>query len=195
VQIFVNDRAVAELEVGAATVGELVEALGVHVDPGDVVTTVALDDEVFSAGDDERYARRAAAGIARLRLTTSTIQALAARMRGDVRDALPCIAAKLEQAGGHLGGADAASGHALLASALDELRLALILDHHTVVLGAGDALTSEAELAPIAEDLLAAQRHGDRAATRRLLLERLLPLLHGWSTRAATAAIGDDAVS
>lgn len=184
-QVFVNDREVGDLAAERATVGEIVEALGVHVDPSEVVTVVALDDEVFSAGEDERYARRSAAGVARLTLTTSTIPALAARLHADVRAALLCVTAKLEQATDDLGGAEPSAAHALFASALDELRLVLLLDKHTVTLGGGDALTSEEELTPLAEEMLAAQRHGDRSATRRLLTERLLPLLRLWSATAA----------
>jgi hypothetical protein len=189
-QVFVNDRAVADLAAGRATVGELIEALGVHVDPSEIVTAVALDDEVFSAGQDERYARRSAAGIARLSLTTSTIPALAERLHGEVREALLCVTAKLQQATDGLEGGDVAAAHALFASALDELRLVLILDQHTVSLGGRDALTSEEQLTPLAEDLLAAQRHGDRSATRRLLMERLLPLLRSWSKVAAARTSG-----
>jgi len=191
-QVFVNDREVADLAAGRATIGELVEALGVHVDPSEIVTKVALDGEVFSAGEDERYARRSAAGVARLTLTTSTVAALAARLHVDVREALLCITAKLERATEGLVGGDTAAAHGLLASALDELRLVLILDQQTVTLGGGDALTSQEELTPLAEELLAAQRHGDRGTTRRLLADRLLPLLRVWSSTDAgrTAAAG-----
>jgi len=188
-QVFVNDREVADLAAGRATVGELVEALGVHVDPSEIVTTVALDGEVFSAGEDERYARRAAAGVARLTLTSRTIPALAARLHADVRAALRDVTAKLERATAGLDGGDASAAHALFASAFDELRLVLILDQHTVSLGGRDALTSEAELIPLAEALLVAQRHGDRGATRRLLAERVLPLLRLWSANADGAAV------
>lgn len=192
-QVFVNDRAVGDLAVGRATVGELVEALGVHVDPGEVLTEVALDDEVFSAGENERYARRSAAGLARLTLTTTTIPALVARLRADVCAALPSLTAKLTRAADGLLGADPAPAYALLASALDELRLVLILDQHAVALGGPAALTSHEELAPLAEELLAAQRHGDRARSQRVLAEHVLPLLRRWSTDAEARAGDEDA--
>ena len=187
-QVFVNDRKVGEVTPGRATIGELVEALGVHVDPSEVVTTVALDDDVFSAGDEVHFARRTAAGVARLTLITSTLPALAVTLRGDVREALLCITRKLEQAVDGLGRGEGKAAHGLLATALDELRLVLILDQHTVQLGGGGGLTSEQDLTPLAEDLLAAQSRGDGGATRTLLAERLVPLLRLWSATATTAA-------
>lgn len=184
-QVFVNDRQVGDLAAERATVGELVEALGVHVDPSEILTEVALDDEVFSAGDDARYARRPAAGVRRLRLTTSSVPVFAARLRADVGAALKTIVRRLEQATEGLGHGDTARAQQLLSVALDELRLVLILDQHTVQLAGGTAMTAHAELEPLAEDLLTAQRRGDRAATRVLLAERLLPLLRGWDASAA----------
>lgn len=190
-QVFVNDRQVGDLAAERATVGELVEALGVHVDPSEILTEVALDGEVFSAGDDARYARRPAAGVRRLTLTTSTVPVFAARLRTDVRAALKTIVVKLEQATDGLGQGDMARAHQLLSVALDELRLVLILDQHTVQLAGGTALTAQSELEPLAEDLLSAQRRGDRAATRVLLAERLLPLLRSWDASAARRQAGE----
>lgn len=183
-QVFVNDRQVGDVAPERATVGELVEALAAHVDPSEILTEVALDDEVFSAGDDARYARRSAAGLHRLTLTTSTVPAFAARLRGDVHAALKTIVQRLEQSTASLERGDVARAQQTLAVALDELRLALILDQQTVQLGGGAALTAQSDLEPLAEDLLSAQRRGDRAATRALLAERLLPLLRGWDADA-----------
>lgn len=183
-QVFVNDRAIGDVTAERATVGEVVEALGVHVDPGEVLTTVALDDEVFSAGDDGRFARRAASGVQRLTLTTCTIPVFAARLRADARDALRSIARRLEKVVDTLGRGAVRPAHAELAIALDELRLLLVLDQQAVQLAGGDALTAQDELAPLAEDLLGAQRRADSHATRLLLAERLLPLLRGWDARA-----------
>jgi len=197
-QVFVNDRQVVELAPERATIGELVEAVGVHVDPDEILTEIAVDGEVFSAGDGARFARRPAAGVRRLTLTTSSVPAFAARLRDDVRAALRVIVGRLEQATDGLGRGDTARAQQLLAVALDELRLALILDQQSVQLAGGDALTTQADLEPLAEDLLAAQRRGDRTATRLLLAERLLPMLRGWdavATRRHGAAARDDALS
>jgi hypothetical protein len=187
-QIFVNDREVPGFGAGGATVGEVVEALDVHVDPGDVVTEVALDGQVFSAGDDARYARRPVAGIARLVLTTRSIPALALELRGEVREALRCIVAKLEVAIGHLQRGDVRAANGMLAIALDELRLTLVLDQETARLDSGRHLAKEEDLAVLADELLTAQEKLDTAATRSLLAERLVPLLRFWSDASSDAA-------
>src|SRR5262249_55452596 len=155
-------------------------ALRVHVDPSEVVTVVALDDEVFSAGDDERFARRSAATVSRLTLRTSTIPALAVTLRADAREAPQYVVRRLEEATAGLARGDTARAHGILATSLDELRLVLLLDEHTLRLAGGTPLTSQEELTPVAEDLLAAQSRGDGRATQALLAERLLPLLRGW---------------
>jgi hypothetical protein len=184
-QVFVNERQIADVAAERATVGEVVEALGVHVDPSEVLTMVALDEEVFSAGDDARFARRPAAGVHRLTLTTSTIPAFAARLRDDVRMALASILGRLEHIVDALGQGRVRDAHGELAIALDELRLVLVLDQHTVQLAGGEAMTEQDALTPLAEALLGAQRRADTGATRTLLAERLLPMLRGWSARAA----------
>lgn len=184
-QIFVNDRPIGEVAGERATVGELVEALGVHVDPGEILTAIALDDEVLSAGDDARWARRSAGGVRRLTLTTCTVPAFAARLRSDAREALLSIAGRLERVVDGLARGQVREAHGELAVALEELRLMLILDHQAMQLGAGETFTAQDEVAPLAEALLGAQRRADNAATRTLLAERLLPLLRGWDARAA----------
>ena len=184
-QIFVNDRLIGEVAAEGATVGELVEALGVHVDPGEILTTIALDDETISAGDEARYVRRPAGGVRRLTLGTVTVPVFAARLRSDAREALLSIEGRLERVVDALGRGGLRGADGVLAVALDELRLMLVLDHQAMQLGAGETFTAQEEVAPVAEALLGAQRRADNAATRALLAERLLPLLRGWDARAA----------
>jgi len=197
-QIFVNDReldreatrfgAAGAAGAAGATIGEIVEALEVHVDPGDVVTEVALDGEVFSAGDDARYARRPASGVGRLVLTTRSVPALARELREEVRQALLCIVAKLEATTAHLRSGDVRAANAMLAVALDELRLTLVLDQETSRLDAGARLASEEALAGLADELLAAQQRRDTVATETLLGARLVPLLRNWSAASHLSA-------
>lgn len=187
-QIFVNDVQIGEVAAERATVGELVEALGVHVDPGEILTAIGLDDEVISAGDDARYGRRSAAGVRRLTLTTVTVPVFAARLRSDAREALQSIEGRLQRVVDAMGQGEMRAAHGDLAIALDELRLMLILDQQAMQLGAGETFTAQDEVAPLAEALLGAQRRADNAATRTLLAERLLPLLRGWDARATAHA-------
>lgn len=184
-QIFVNDRLIGEVAGERATVGDLVEALGVHVDPGEILTAITLDDEVISAGDEARYTRRPAAGLRRLTLSTVTVPVFAARLRSNAREALLSIEGRLERVVDALGRGEMRAAHGELAVALDELRLMLVLDQQAMQLGAGETFTTQEEVAPVAEALLGAQRRADNAATRMLLSERLLPLLRGWDARAA----------
>lgn len=183
-QIFVNDSAIGEIDAGRATVGELVEALGVHVDPGEILTTITLDDEVISAGDEVRFVRRSAAGVRRLTLTTCSVAALAARLRADARAALTAIEQRLQRVVDALGQGAMRDANRELATALDELRLMLLVDQHAMRLDGGATFSTEAEVEPVAEALLGAQRRADGAATRMLLAERLLPLLRHWDARA-----------
>jgi hypothetical protein len=184
-QVFVNDRSLGDVAAERATVGEVVEALSVHVDPSEIVTAIVLDDEELSAGDDARYARRSAAGIRRLTLNTCSVPVLAARLRDDARGALVAIVQRLERVVGALGEGRMRDANRDLSIALDELRLVLMLDQQTVRLAGGPRLTEEDALTPLAEDLLGAQRRADASTTRTVLAERLLPLLRDWSARAA----------
>jgi len=185
-EIFVNERPIGEVAAERATVGELVEALGVHVDPGEILTTITLDDEVISAGDETRYARRRAAGVHRMTLTTCTVPVFAARLRRNAREALLSIEGRLERVVDTLGRGEMREAHGELAVALDELRLMMVLDHQAMQLGAGQTFSAQDELTPLAEALLGAQRRADTGATRKLLADSLLPLLRGWDARATS---------
>ncbi|MBY0280516.1 hypothetical protein K2Z84_34710 [Candidatus Binatia bacterium] len=190
-QIFVNDRALGEIDAARVTVGEVVEALGVHVDPGEILSTVALDEEVIAAGDDERYARRPAAGVRRLTLSTCSTGAFAARLRADAREALASIEGRLRRVIDALGAGEMRAAHGELAIALEELRLMLLVDQHAMQLDGGQRFSAAEEVEPVAEALLGAQRRADGVATRTVLAERLLPLLRDWNVRAcALDAVG-----
>jgi hypothetical protein len=188
-QIFVNERPIGEIAAERATVGELVEALGVHVDPGEILIAIGLDDEVISAGDDARYARRSAAGVQRMTLSTCSVPAFATRLRRDAREALASIEQRLQSVVDALGHGALREAHGELAIALEELRLMLILDQQSMQLGGGAMFSTQDEVAPVAEALLGAQRRADSATTRTLLAERLLPLLRDWNVRAT--ALGE----
>lgn len=194
-QIFVNDRALGEIDAARATVGDVVEALGVHVDPGEILSTITLDDEVIGAGDDARYARRPAAGVRRLTLATCSTAAFAARLRADAREALASIEGRLQRVIERLASGEMREAHGELAIALEELRLMLLVDQHATQLDGGRAFTTAAEVEPVAEALLGAQRRADGAATRTVLAERLLPLLRDWDARACALGDGGGAMS
>lgn len=182
-QIFINERPVEAVGEGAATVGELIDALAVYVDPDEVVTRVTIDGASFSAGEEARYARRAVAGVGRLALTTRTRPELAAELRAAVFEALRHIREKIFLASEGLGRGATADAQRAIGAAVEELRLALILDGQAEALGANPGIGRVDELAGLAEELLAALERRDAARMRVLLADRLLPLLDRWSAR------------
>lgn len=194
-QIFINERPVEAVGDGVATVGELVDALAVYVDPGEVVTRVTIDGASFSAGDEARYARRAAAGVGRLALTTRTRPELAAELRAAVYEALRHIRAKVHLASEGLVRGARADAQRAIGAAVEELRLALILDGQAAALGAGPGIGQVDELIGLAEALLAALERRDAERMRALLADRLLPLLDRWGARnggPGTPGVGRD---
>ena len=180
-QVFINDRDLGGLDAGNATVGEVVEALGVHFDPQDMVVGVDLDGEVFSAGDEALYSRRAAGKVGRLAVTTNRPEQIAERLRGEVIASLEVIAAKAESAAGCFRRAESQRAQQILAMLFDELRLALVLDQQVAVVGKRQAMIPMEAVETVASDLLSAQQ---RSATREmplLLEERLAPMLRGFA--------------
>src|SRR4051812_22623132 len=91
----INEREIGPLIPGDATVGEMIEAIRVHVDPSEILTTVEIDGAAFSAGEEERWARRAAAPVKRLAIATATPVEFARAKRRELAGALVVIAAKV----------------------------------------------------------------------------------------------------
>ncbi len=179
--IFINEREVGVIDAIGTTVGEMIEGLGVHVDPSEIVTTVELDGVCYSAGEEERFARRAAATVGRLVLRTATPATFAAGMREELAAALEVVAAKMDAVVGLFRRGDDRDANALLAALLEELRLALVLEQQITTLDgcvAGDGAETVSALAPA---LLEAQEHRAWGEVAALLGERLAPALRAWS--------------
>ncbi|HEY2385341.1 MAG TPA: hypothetical protein VGK30_00150 [Candidatus Binatia bacterium] len=179
--IFINEREVGTLDAVGTTVGEMIEALGVHVDPDEIVTSVELDGVRYSAGEEDRYARRAAASVGRLVLGTTTPAAFAADMRGELAAALEIVAAKIERVVELFHRGEDRDANTLLAALLEELRLALVLEHQVTILDGHTARDGADSVAAIAPELLAAQEQRAWAAVSALLDERLGPALRAWA--------------
>jgi hypothetical protein len=196
--VFINEREVGAVEAAGATVGEMIEALGVHVDPNEIVTGVELDGVMFSAGDEHRYARRAAVNVERLVLETATPATFALRMRHELGSAVAVIATKVELVVSRFAAGDDHDANALLAALLEELRLALVLEQQVATLD-GAAIPAALEpVVAVAPALLAAQERRAWDELARLLGGRLAPALHAWSraeTTLATAGAGAPASS
>ncbi len=179
-QVLLNQRRVTELEPGAATVGEVLEALEVYLAPGDVLTEVLLDGERFSAGEPALYERRSAGGLGQLGLETSSPADLAAGLRDQVAAALVVVVAKLERVVDRLADGAWAPANELLAELLEELRLTLVLDRQIAELDPALAPLEMDRLEQAGRELLGAQEAGGASVLGERLRSTFLPLLRGW---------------
>jgi len=179
--VFINEREVGTLEAVGTTVGEMIEALGVHVDPDQIVTSVELDGVRYSAGEEQRYARRAATSVGRLVLGTTTPGAFAADMRGELAAALEIVASKIDRVVELFRRGGDRDANALLAALLEELRLALVLEQQVRILDGQTSRGGAGSVAAIAPELLEAQEQRAWATVAALLEERLGPALRSWA--------------
>src|SRR5438477_2143241 len=92
--VFINEQGIIAGATPGATVGEIVEASRMHVDPSEIVTAVELDGVEFHAGDEDRYARRTATSVQRLRISTRTPSAFAADKRRSLAETLDAVVAR-----------------------------------------------------------------------------------------------------
>jgi glutamyl/glutaminyl-tRNA synthetase len=179
--VFINDRALGPVAAEGATVGDILEAIGVHVDPSEIVTAVELDGVGYSAGEEERFTRRAAAGVDRLVVSTQTPAAFAVAMREEIAAALHIIAAKVAQVVALFDQHDERGANRLLAALLEELRLVLVLDQQLGMLDGRAAVTPIDDIRELAPMLLRAQEARAWPELRDLLGARVAPLLESWS--------------
>ena len=179
--IFINERQVGALDAVDATVGEMIEALGVHVDPNEIVTAVELDGVQYSAGDEDRFTRRAAASVRRLVLGTSTPAAFASSMRVELANALEIVASKVDVVVDLFKRGDDRDANKLLAGLLEELRLALVLEQQVTTLDGAVAREGGDTVTTLAPELLMAQERRAWSELAALLADRLAPALRTWS--------------
>ncbi len=190
-RVFINDQEIMAAAVPGATVGEIVEASRMHVDPREIVTAVALDGTVFHAGDEERWVRRNAGGVVEIRIGTRMPAAFAWEKRRDLAETLDAVADRTRLVVTLLRGAETRSANGLLACLMEELRLTLLLDYQLAMLAEDTPSTSAREIiAGLAPQMLEAeeQRAWERLAA--LLETSLAPALESWaaSTRERIAA-------
>ncbi len=186
-QVFINDREIGSVSPAGLLVGEVFEALGVHVEPAVVSLEGDLDGESFSAAE-EAFTRRSAANIARLALRTVASRELGLGMRGDVVDALVVVSAKVDRAIEFFLAGESANAQALMSQLMEELRLVLLLDSQTASLADAEMITSPKELEGVASNLLRAEERNDAHEVRYLLESEMGPLLARWRQRIASAS-------
>lgn len=191
ISVFVNDRAVGVLDPGDASVGEVVEANLVHVEPGHVLTTVEVDGRRIDAGSEEDLARLAAREVQRLVLRVDGRDAYVRSVHAQISRALRIVGTKLATSGGLFASGDENAANRLLATVIEELHLTLVLDQQIGLLDGGPVLPVE-EVGSVAERLVDAQERRAWPEVRGLVTGRLLPLLGELHELAAARPGGCD---
>lgn len=185
-RVFINEREISSAAAPGATVGEIIEAGRVHVDPSEIVTAVELDGVEFHAGDEAQYVRRAARGVRELRISTRGPAAFAAEKRRSLAEALDAVAARSRMVSTLLRESETRSANGLLACLMEELRLMLLLDYQLALLAADEPGAAREEIEALAPQLLAAEEGRAWEALASLLDGSLAPVLERWA--AATRA-------
>lgn len=188
--VFINEQEIPSGAVPGATVGEILEASRMHVDPNEIVTTIELDGVPFHAGDEPQYVRRAAKGIREMRISTRSPAAFAAEKRLSLADTLDAVAARSRLVSTLLRESETRSANGLLACLMEELRLTLLLDHQLALLAADEPAAVRDEIATLAPQLLAAEEGRAWETLATLLDGSLAPVLERWAatTRARLGA-------
>lgn len=186
-RVFINDLEISSTAPAGATIGEVVDASRMHVDPSEILTIVELDGVAFHAGEDAQYARRSAAGVGTLRVHTRSPLAFAADKRRDLAETLDAVAARTRLVVTLLRQSNTRAANSLLASLMEELRLTLLLDYQLAMLAedAPSAIARE-EIATLAPQMLKAEERKSWDTLAGLLDDALAPTLERWaaSTRA-----------
>ena len=188
--VFINEQEIPSGASAGMTVGEVIEASRMHVDPTAIVTAITLDGIEFHAGDEERYSRRGASGVQTLVITTRSPSEFAADKRKGLAEALDSVAERTRLVAALLRQSESRSANGLLACLMEELRLTLLLDYQLAILAADEPSDAREEIAAIAPRLLAAEEKQSWETLAQLLDANLSPTLERWaaSTRARLAA-------
>ena len=185
-RVFINEQEIMAGAATGATVGEIVEASRMHVDPSAIVTTVELDGIEFNAGEEDRYCRRAAGGVQRLVISTRSPSEFVAVKRHGLAATLDEVAARTRLVVTLFRQSDTRAANGVLACLMEELRLTMLLDYQLSVLAADAPSGAREEIAALAPQLLRAEEKRAWDTLANLLDGNLAPTLDRWaaSTRA-----------
>lgn len=179
--VFINEREIPSGAVPGATIGEIIEASRMHVDPSAIVTTIELDGVPFHAGDEPQYARRAAKSVRELRISTRSPAAFAAEKRRSLGETLDAVAVRSRMVATLLRESETRSANGLLACLMEELRLTLLLDYQLALLAADEPSAAREEIGILAPQLLAAEEGRAWKTLASLLDGSLAPILERWA--------------
>jgi hypothetical protein len=186
--VLINEREVGVLATGPATVGEVVEAMRVHVDPAEILTAIEIDGVALSAGEEERWSRRAATAVERLVLRTETAAGFVEVRQRDLASSAAAIAVRLADVAVRFQAGDARDANAVLAALMEELRLALLLAEQLAMIAGAPAPAIGEQLQPVIGRLIGAQEAKDWSRLGTALGGDLVPLLAAWSVELAGEA-------
>lgn len=186
-QVFINEQEIGAIPADGSTVGEVIEALHVHVPVDHVVTAVDIDGEAFQGGD-EGYARRPSRSVGRLHLHTRGPEALARDFLVEVGGGLAVVTAKVERATEQFRRGDTRAALRLLAELIEELHLVIVLEQRVATLAGGAPRLATPPFERVGERLIESQERGRTDETARLLDEELRPLLTQALERILVAA-------
>lgn len=181
-RVFINEQEIPSTAPAGATVGEVVEASRMHVDPTEILTVVELDGVAFHAGDEEQFTRRAASGIGAMTMRTATPTAFAADKRRGLAETLDAVAARTRLVVTLLRQSETRSANGLLACLMEELRLTLLLDYQLSMLAEDAPSAARDEIAVLAPQMLHAEEKKKWDMLARLLDDSLAPILDRWAT-------------
>lgn len=184
-QVLINDRSIEMPTAPGVHAGEVIEALSVHIDPGEVVTEVELDGQRYAAGDND-LAWRPIEEASQLKIVTVSGQSLGEGLRGDVFTALEVVRAKVAKTARLLERGSNLEAQALLGELLEELKLTLVLDAQSSQLAGLAPVTSPESLEVVAADLMRAQEQGNRVEMTQVLGGALEPMLSRWQESEAS---------
>ncbi len=170
----------------AATLGQVLEALDLWLEAGEVIFAIEVDGEAFAAGDPALAGARPVTSISRLHIRTMPTEAVVTRLEEDARAAFEIIAAKLRRVRQGRAQPDPARER-LLAEAMVELKLALELDQGILALGGRACGPTLGELeGPMTAALHAREAgRGDEAGRALGALEEILSRSTQDSARAS----------
>jgi hypothetical protein len=168
---------------GLATIGDLLDQLGVYVPPRDIIVGVRINGTECDNEPASPARGLPVNGVTDVELQTRSPEAFAAEARGRLDSYLTRIQTKLERAIECFDRGLEGDGLECYRLAVQELSLLVTLWNQLNQLGAETLHPREAataDLQGICDHLWTAQDRNDFASIRAVLVERLLPFLERW---------------
>ena len=185
-QVFLNEELLLEVEPSGLRLGELIDAVGVQLDPDQVLTSIRVGDREYRLDGDSAWERVALDPEQAVHLRGRSSRGIAEDLDSDVADALAVVHWKLGRSAEMLRAATTQQeGFRLLAQSVEELQLALVLDQKVGELRPGPRRTDPGRVEPVAEALVAAQVARDSGRIGDLIREELVPMLGDWIGRSS----------